>query len=214
MVIIPAINCKTFDELKERLSLLREFPEKPEWIQIDVADGIFTNGHITWRDFSDLETLDIGFNLEVHIMEVEPEETVDRFLELRAKRIILHLESRFDLEGTFNRVKESGAELMLAIKPESDLDDLSAAIDQGVCDGVQILAVDPGLSGQSFNEEAINKIISIKEQYPDLLVEVDGGINLEKAGLCKSAGADQLVVGSAIFEAEDLFEAYKALTEV
>ena len=66
-----------------------------------------------------------------------------------------------------------------------------------------VMTVEPGFGGQKFMEEPLSKIRQIKEKFPSLLVEVDGGVNQETAPLCREAGADVLVAGTAVFRAED-----------
>ena len=70
-------------------------------------------------------------------------------------------------------------------------------------DVVLVMSVEPGFGGQSFQEQAIEKIqklSSLKNQY-HFLIEVDGGVNEQTARLCEEAGADVVVAGSAVFNA-------------
>ena len=64
-----------------------------------------------------------------------------------------------------------------------------------------------GFQGQIFDEKVIAKIKEVKKIYPELTIQIDGGVNLETAPLLKAAGADRLVIGSAIFESENIVEA-------
>ena len=79
---------------------------------------------------------------------------------------------------------------------------------------IQILAVDPGASGQEFQPLVLNKVKFLKKNYPDVIIEVDGGINLETAKLCKEAGADILAAATYIFDSPDPKEAYKVLSSL
>lgn len=79
---------------------------------------------------------------------------------------------------------------------------------------VQLLAVNPGFSGQKFNKETIKKIKFLKKNYPKVVVEIDGGINPQTARLVKKAGADIINSGSYIFNSKNPKEAYQKLSGV
>ena len=70
-------------------------------------------------------------------------------------------------------------------------------------DLVLVMSVEPGFGGQAFLDSALPKIKAIRELAPNLLISVDGGINVDTAKLCREAGADVLVAGSYFFGAED-----------
>jgi ribulose-phosphate 3-epimerase len=65
------------------------------------------------------------------------------------------------------------------------------------------MSVEPGYCGQSFHENAIQRVKTYREKYPDKIIEVDGGVGPENAALLAEAGANLLVAGSAIFGSSD-----------
>lgn len=225
MKIIPAINCPDFDCVKEKLEKAVKFfsdlpaddLSKEGWAQIDIADGKFTLRK-TWNNPGDLITnyqLPI-INLEFHLMVENPESVIDDWIETfrqnsgRADRIIVHLEA---LRGAdFEKYKSGNAEIGLAINPETPVEKLIPYLDK--IKFVQILAVNPGLSGQNFQQQVLKKIKFLKDNYPDVIIEVDGGINLETAKLCKEAGADILISGSYIWDGENPKAAFDELAKI
>ncbi len=213
-MVIPAINCQEFDEVKERFHVAQEIlfgagseshatGEREGWIHIDIADGGFTKGYSTWRNAKEFAQLKRHPHLkvEVHIMVNEPEAVISEWLTLGVQRIIFHLESAGNVEAIAMMCKESGVEPMLALKPETPI--AHAASYLGLVSGCQILAVSPGPGSQVMQPAMIEKIVTLRKAHPELLIEVDGGITPESASRCVAAGADQLVAGSYIFKDEN-----------
>lgn len=207
MQIIPVINCPDFECVKKRLAQVSEIG--CDWVHFDVSDGKFTPDE-TWND---PRKLSLKANLEVHLMAEKPEEIVNEWLRAGAKRIIIHLESfrgcEEKLNSIFEKCAEQSAEAMLAIKPETGVDELVPFLDELLF--VQVLAVPPGPSGQKFNDSAVEKIKFLRERAPEISIEVDGGINLETMELVKEAGADIAAAGSFIFENSNPGRAYRQL---
>lgn len=228
MQIIPAINCENFECVKEKLQKIKEFGA--EWIHIDIADGIFTP-HKTWnnpKNLSNIKSELSDVNLEIHLMVENPEEAIDGWIKIGVKRIIVHLEaiqnsatekSDNDDMDVFNFILEKCAakniEFGLSINPDTSVETLISYLDK--IDIIQILAVNPGLSGQKFQAPVLEKIKflkELKENYLDTIIEVDGGINLETAKICQAAGVDILVVASFIFNNQNpkiIFEKLKTI---
>ncbi|MBI3638359.1 ribulose-phosphate 3-epimerase [Candidatus Wolfebacteria bacterium] len=225
MKIIIAINEKKFSEIMKKIDLARKFLPVKSWIQLDVADGKFTKWK-TWNrpeELKDLrlKTYDLKLNIEVHLMVKEPERVIKRWAEIGAKRIIFHIEAVQSLAtinsrkrfmgiksiktikelGIMNEIKNrrSGSvKIGLAINPRTPVKKLAPYLSEGI-KFVQILAVNPGKSGQKFDKRVLRKIEFLKKNYPRVKIEVDGGINLETAKMCKKAGADILVKFTRIF---------------
>lgn len=218
MLIIPAINCPDSECIKERLKKAAEFSN---WVQIDIADGKFTE-HKTWDKPEELlgfriQNPEFRTNIEVHLMVENPEEIIDDWVKAGAQRVIAHLEAIEDLRLKNKNLRD--CELGLAINPETPVEDLipwvsvnlrKVSVNQRI-GFIQLLAVPPGKSGQEFDTRVLDKIKFLKKNYPDVIIEVDGGINLETARMCKEAGADILAAGSFIWESVNSREAYRKL---
>ncbi len=217
MRVIPAINCPDFICLKEKLGKGAEFSS---WVQLDIADGKFTE-HKTWNhpeEILNLKSSILNLNLEVHLMVEKPEEVIEDWIKAGAKRLIIHLEAIKNLELITNNLKT--CELGLAINPETPVEKLESYLgpttnnQQLVTKFVQILAVAPGKSGQGFDTRVLEKIKFLKKNHPDVIIEVDGGINLETAKLCKEAGADILAAATYIWGNPEPENAYKELANI
>lgn len=227
MQIIPAINCSDFECIKEKLKKAAEFSG---WVQLDIADGKFTP-HKTWNKPEELKKLGnseiekLGINIEVHLMVENPQDVVDNWIKAGAKRIIVHFEalSEADKQNQNNNLidilnfilekcEPKNVEVGLAIAPKTPVEEIIPYFDK--INFIQILAVDPGLAGQKFQSSTLDKIKILKGNgYADNIIEVDGGINLETAKLCKQAGADILASASYIWGSQNPKKAFEELSK-
>ena len=222
MQLIPAINTISFGEAERQIKQAAEFSN---WIHIDVVDGVFAP-NVTWGAPEELKLLvasgqPLVANFEIHLMVENPEQVLKSWLEAGlpnealakagAKRIIVHLEAMQDPAYILETCKNYEAEAMLAINPETPTDNLMPYLHEfKYC---QTLAVSPGLAGQQFQKPVLEKIKFLRQKFPDVKIEVDGGINLETAKLCKDAGADIIVSASYVFGSPDPKGAYEELVK-
>ena len=208
MQVIPAINSLSLEDAKKKIEIAANFSD---WIHLDIVDGVFAPVK-TWGSPQELKELTTNnqrptTNWEIHLMVENPEQEINGWLETGlAKRIIVHLESLANFEDFLKQRGNYGAEIMLAIKPDTAVEQLLPYL-KGF-QSFQILAVAPGYAGQKFQMEVINKIKFLRKMAPSAKIEVDGGINPETAKLAKEAGADIAVSASYIFENSDPKKAY------
>jgi len=220
--IIPAILPYTFAELRDKIDLIQGFTKT---VQVDVCDGQFVpNATWPYRKHDDSfekiireeegmpgwESIDYEFDLMVN----KPEEVVEEWVTAGAARVIVHAEAKGDIAEAL--VKLSGTvEVGMAINIDTPLDLIE--VHQGRINFVQCMGIDHiGFQHQSFDDKVLNKIKEIKTKFPDLLVSIDGGVSLETAPKLIEAGADRLVIGSAIFNSDnpiDAIQQFKSLTK-
>ncbi|MCL5006975.1 MAG: hypothetical protein M1153_02435 [Patescibacteria group bacterium] len=212
MKVIPAINCKDFDCVSDKLLKSAEFSD---WVQIDVSDGKFSEA-VTWDNpkeiFSFMGELGLALKVEAHLMVEDAFGESLRWLAAGAKRVIVQAEADFDIEDLTRSCAEYGAELMLSISPKTDIGDKSNLLP--AFNEFQILSVSPGFAGQKFDGNSLAKIKSLRELFPNAIIEVDGGVNAETAEQAKSAGADIITSASYIFENENPKEAFQRLASI
>ncbi|MBI5733305.1 hypothetical protein HY967_05160 [Candidatus Jorgensenbacteria bacterium] len=212
MVIIPVVNCADFRCVKKRLTDALTFGSS--WIHIDVADGKFTST-VTWGNPSELSRVKRGVGTaeyEVHLMVENPEAIVERWLGVQIRRVIVHIEAISNLNVLKAICDRYGAELMLALKLSSPVAEILPYVQEVPL--VQILAVEPGPSGQELQSQTVDKIKFLKSYAPNVKIEVDGGITPETLPLVKEAGADIAVSGSYIFNSSNPLKAYQRLSEI
>ena len=177
----------------------------------DVMDGQFVKQKTI--DYKYLEQLNEKSALlfDVHLMIVNPEKYIDKYIKAGADIITIHYESFTDTEKlikTLKSIKKKGVMAGLCIDLDTDV-----KVAEGLLkylDLVLIMTVKAGKGGQEFNKAALKKVKYIKSINPEILIEVDGGINDETGAQAVRAGADILVSGSYIYK-NDAFEAIQKL---
>lgn len=176
-----------------------------EWVHIDVMDGVF------------VPNISFGFPvmkpirkatakvLDVHLMIVEPEKYVKRFVEAGADYVTFHYEATDHIDDCIAQIREAGAKVGISIKPKTPVSVLKDILPK--VDLVLVMSVEPGFGGQSFIDGSLEKISQLSamraEAGLDFLIEVDGGISAKNAAKVFAAGAEALVAGSAVFGAAD-----------
>lgn len=211
MLIIPSINVTNFRDFQKRLKAVQMLGAK--WAHADVTDGKFTKT-ILWNNPKELRvnSKKLKVNLEAHLMVKNPDAVLGDWLAAGIKRVIVHIESAKNIPAMALKCRSVKAELALAISPNTPAAKIfpyGKFIKQ-----VLVLAVFPGPAGQKFHQDQLKKIKFLREKMPDVKIEVDGGINLETAKLCKRAGADILVSAAYIFNNSHPRQAYKTLSNL
>lgn len=197
--IAPSILAADFTRLGDQLHACETVGA--DWIHVDVMDGRFVPNISMGPMVTAAARRATNVPLDVHLMIVEPDHLLEAFAQAGAKRIHVHWETCPHLDRTLRAIKELGCEASVAINPHTPATLLSEILPN--LDAVLVMTVNPGFSGQAFIDTTLNKIrqvramISATGRRVDLVV--DGGINMETAGSVVEAGAEVLVVGSALF---------------
>ncbi len=222
--ILPAILPKDFFELEEKALLVKDLVKT---IQIDVCDGQFVP-NATWPykkeddSFERMQKEEQGIpgweklDFEIDLMVNHPEQVIEQWVVAGATRIILHAEAKGDILGALQSLA-GRVEIGVAFAIDTDaLTFLNSIKEKGFeINSVQLMGIDHvGFQGQEFNPQVIENIKKVKAAFPDLTISIDGAVSLETAPQLIAAGATRLVVGSAIFGADNFTEAireFKAL---
>ena len=220
--IVPAVLAKRFDELRETLSRVKGMVPL---VQIDVVDGFFSQNR-TWpyEDGDSFERIIAGeeglpfwdqFDFEFDLMISRVEEEIGRFVAAGASRLVLHIESpgvheALEKVAAARDAGEYAIEVGLALLPTAAPEDLAPF--DGQFDFIQVMGIDSvGYQQQPLNPEVYDLLGQVRAAYPNVLVQVDGGANLQTARSLARAGAHRLIVGSAIFGSADPRVAIEAL---
>ncbi len=221
--IIPAILPGSFKDLQEHVELLQGVAPR---VQVDIVDGHYAHGR-TWpyRDhesFEKIVTEEHGLpswdsvDYQFDLMVVDPAVEINNFVTAGATQLVLHSRSastgaalqaivdRRDQMGTF--AVAAGIALPVRAQPD-ELEPFESQFDF-----VQVMGIEhEGKQGEPFDKHALFLIERVHARYPLLPIQVDGGVSEETIAELVAAGATRLVVGSAIFKADDPVAAYKAL---
>lgn len=184
-------------ELVERLGL--------RWLHVDNMDGHFVPNISFGPGFVAAIRRKTGLFLDVHLMLSDPRRYIAEYAEAGADLITVHAEIEDDVEDLLRQIAALGIKTGVSIKPGTSPEAIRHLLP--LCDLVLVMTVEPGFGGQSFMEDMMPKLRWLKAELakanPGCLLEVDGGVDLRTAPICKAAGAEALVSGSAFFKAAD-----------
>lgn len=178
-------------------------------LHLDVMDGHFVP-NLTYgmpivqglRRHTDLP-------LDVHLMISDPLRYAEQFVAAGADLLTFHVEAVSDPVAVAKAIKQLGVGVGIALNPATALETLLPAVPH--CDLALVMSVNAGFGGQAFNPVALEKLQTLRQQFPELLLEIDGGIDSQTIGPARAAGCDLFVVGSAIFGRSDYGRAINEL---
>ena len=208
IIIVPSILSADFRILQQEVESLEPYAD---WIQVDVMDGHFVPNLSFGAPVA--KWIETNLPLDVHLMVQNPADRVEEFLKIGAAHITFHAEvvEGEDRKALIKANRDGGATVGIAINPETPL---SAAEDVlGEVDLLLVMSVHPGFGGQEFISEVLEKVKEARAAHPDLMIQMDGGVDNKTAPLCREAGANNLVAGSFIFRAENREQAMASLRE-
>jgi ribulose-phosphate 3-epimerase len=172
-------------------------------LHLDVMDGNFVPNLTYGMTIVEAVRKATDLPLEAHLMIARPADYVDAFVDAGADVVTIHAEAVDDPRPVLEQIRRRGAAAGLAINPPTPVESIAASLP--LCDVLLAMSVMPGFGSQAFDPVALDKLRALSDQQGDsLLLEVDGGVNATTIADCASAGAQLLVVGSAIFRREGL----------
>ncbi|GIN70515.1 ribulose-phosphate 3-epimerase [Bacillus sp. J14TS2] len=203
MKIAPSILSADFTNLGEEI---REVEAAgADYIHIDIMDGHFVP-NITMGPFIvDAVKTVTNLPLDVHLMIEHPEQYIHEFAQAGADFITVHVEADKHIHRTLQAIRQLGVKSGVVLNPATPVSMIENILEE--IDMVLLMTVNPGFGGQAFIEAVLPKIREVKNMIQaknlDIDIEVDGGIDTKTVKMCKDAGANVFVAGSAIFGVTD-----------
>ena len=203
--LAPSILNADFSCLQEVLLLLERC--KVDLVHLDVMDGNFVPNITFGPKIVDTIRKNISLPLSVHLMIEKPERYIGVFSKalFAQDSIIVHVETCPHLDKTLQMIIDSGIKSGAALNPATPLEMIKHVLDK--LNVILIMTVNPGFGGQQFITTMIKKITQAREIVnkfgKNIDIQVDGGVNIKNIETVNKAGANILVVGSEIFEAEN-----------
>ena len=203
--IAPSILSADFANLEAALHNIEE--NGGDWIHVDVMDGIFvpniTIGIPVVKSLRKVTDLP----LDVHLMIDRPVRYVEEFVKAGADYVTVHVEADQpqNIMEALQKIRALGCKPAISLKPKTPAEVAIPYLE--MVDMVLIMTVEPGFGGQKFMYDMMDKSRQIREWLddinPECVIEVDGGVDYTTAPICKDAGIEVLVAGSAYFKADD-----------
>jgi ribulose-phosphate 3-epimerase len=210
-LIAPSLLSADFLHLGDAVRMIDQ--SEADWIHCDIMDGVFVPNISFGLPVLQSVSKVAQKPLDVHLMIVQPERYIKAFKEAGAFYLSVHYEACTHLHRTLQEIRNEGMKAGIVLNPHSPVSLLENILESA--DFVLLMSVNPGFGGQSFINQTYNKISDLKEMIIkkdlDVLIEVDGGVGLQNATKLIQAGANVLVAGNAVFNANDPLDVIKKL---
>ncbi len=197
--IVPAVLENNFESFTSKLAIISKLPDV-KIIQIDFSDGIFDPSKLVLP--GEIDVLNPILEWEAHLMVENPSQYFFDCKLAGFKTVAVHYEA-ISQKDQFQSIVEELRDLKiipaLAIKPETSVEAIADVAD--LFDQILVLCVHPGYQHQEMDPGSIEKVRNLRNAHKNVIIEVDGGVKLSNLKDLIEAGADLIVVGSALFDA-------------
>lgn len=206
--IIPAILSNNEQDFSSKINN-DELINLVDFLQIDILDGSLFNA-TSFHQPSAIPN-NLPCKIELHLMVINPEIYIESWSSIKqVSRVYIHAEIDSDLSPILQKIKKLNWQAGIAINPETKLSQIEYYLDEVDC--IMLMGVEPGASGRPFAGKIVyEKLHSLKENHPNLLLAVDGGISSENINLLSSSGAENFCIGSQIWQSGNPAENYQKL---
>ena len=185
-------------------------------IHLDIMDGKFVDPVTFDLPIIERYTAMCDLPFDAHLMIVEPEKHADDYIQAGADSVTFHLEAAQNPERLIDHLHQRGVKAGISINPDTGVEGVISLADR--VELVLFMSVFPGYGGQKFIPGVLDNVRALRRHCLkhdlEIMIQIDGGINLETAGRAVAAGVNNLVVGTFIFRSEDYGAAIREIREV
>ncbi len=201
-ILAPSILSADFKKLGEQIAVCEQ--KGAGYLHFDVMDGMFVRNISFGIPVLECIKGHTKMALDVHLMIEEPIRYVEAFAKAGADILTVHYEACKDVQATIDRIHDCGIRAGITIKPDTPVEVLEPFL--GQVEMFLIMSVEPGLGGQGFIPESLDKIRTLRNMLEERKlrtdIEVDGGIKTDNVAKVAEAGANVMVAGSAVFKGD------------
>ncbi|GHV57510.1 ribulose-phosphate 3-epimerase [Bacteroidia bacterium] len=214
MILAPSLLSADFLHLEKEIEMLNA--SEADWLHLDIMDGVFVpNISIGFPVIRALAKI-AAKPLDTHLMLIHPEKFITQFRDAGVQSLSVHYEACTHLHRTLLQIKEAGMKAGVVLNPHTPVEILTDILPEA--DMVLIMSVDPGFGGQEFIPQSCEKVLRLRKMIDQsglsTLIEVDGGMNIERGKAMVEAGADVIVAGNSIFNAENPLEMIRLMKRI
>lgn len=206
--VAPSLLAADFSVLEQELSKIRS----SDMLHLDSMDGCFVPNISFGPPVISALRGKTKLFFDTHLMLSHPLSYIEAYKKAGADGITFHIECEDDPAAVLEAIKSCGCAPGIALNPATPPEALAPYGKE--LNMITVMTVQPGFGGQKLQREVLQKVTWLKERFPEVLVQVDGGVNEETAALCVKAGADVLVAGTAVFRAANPAAAIEILRSI
>lgn len=201
--IAPSILAADFGNLADDCEKIDK--SNADWFHLDVMDGLFVPNISFGMPIVKSIRQMTKKPLDVHLMIVEPERYIDKFIEIGSDILTVHIEATSKMDHIIDKINHAQIKSGIAINPDTPISKLNDYISK--VDLICLMGVHAGFGGQKFIEKTFDRLEELKNlinsKNSSALIEIDGGVNENNFKKLKNLGADVLVTGSYVFNSSD-----------
>ena len=203
MIVSPSILTCDFAHAADELHFVER--SGADMVHLDVMDGVFVPNLSFGPPVIAALRPHTSMFFDVHLMMQHPDRLLEAFAKAGADMLNIHLECADPIRETLQHIRALGKKAAITLKPATPAEEAFPYLE--LVDMVLVMTVEPGFGGQSFMDDMMPKVTALRQEIDRrglaVGLQVDGGINAKTAPVAAAAGADNAVMGSALFNADD-----------